>query len=377
PASEQTTVLPIDPERPDPAALALGGQLLHEGRLVAFPTETVYGLGANAFDDQAVRRIFAAKGRAANDPIIVHIANAAHLSEVVLDTPDIVHALAARFWPGPLTVVLPKSPRIPDSATAGLPTVAVRVPRHPVAQGLLGAAGVPIAAPSANTFTRTSATTAAHVLEDLGGKVALILDGGPAPIGIESTVIQITGDEVRLLRPGAVPAEAVDAVLAEFGLARATGTQPARPAGSRAAAGTVQEAAPALSPGQMLKHYAPRARVLYFEGPAEPARAAMRQAVRDELARGHTVGLLLCHEDGPLFTGLVSGAEPPGQLAVEELGSCADLAVIGQRLFAAMRRLDARGVDVICARSLPTGGMGLAIADRLTRAAGGNVIHVP
>jgi L-threonylcarbamoyladenylate synthase len=358
-------VVAIDPLHPDAAVLARAAAVLRAGGLVAFPTETVYGLGANALDDAAVRRVYAAKGRAAADPLIVHLASREGLAGVAVDPPAVVGLLGERFWPGPLTLVLPKSPRIPDSATAGLPSVAVRVPRHPVAQGLLRAAGVPVAAPSANTFTRTSATTAAHVLEDLGERVDLILDGGPAPIGIESTVLAVAPDgALRLLRPGAVPVEAVDAVLAAAGL----------PPVARRAAGEAAGPAPgaaAAAPGQMLKHYAPRARLLYVRGEGDGARAALLGAAGAALGRGQRVGLLLYDEDAALPAAL--GAAP-GEVLSASLGPATDPAAVARRLFAAMRRLDALGVDVILARSLPEDGLGLAIDDRLTRAAGSRVL---
>lgn len=438
----RSAVVRVDPEHPDSGVLAHAGRLIREGRLVAFPTETVYGLGANALDDAAVRRIYAVKGRAASDPLIVHLARTETLREVTAsrdygswgaartitegigpgsgqggtplqkDTPseEIVQLLAAHFWPGPLTLVLPKSDRIPNSVTAGLGTVAVRVPRHPVAQGLLRAAGVPIAAPSANTFTRTSATAAAHVVEDLGQGVDLILDGGPTPIGIESTVVQVEGRIVRLLRPGAVAVEAIDRVLAQGGWAPIVvlGSVPpgrGRPARAGAAAAGAPLPDAMASPGMLEKHYAPRARLLFFSGPPDAARAALRGATHEALAQGQRVGLLLCHEDIPYFSDLAApaaggipvtasdlatpaaGGPPAGDaapedapgappLVLEDLGPIDDLALVGQRLFAAMRRLDALGVDTICARSLPTTGLGLAIDDRLTRAAGGRVVRV-
>ncbi|MDQ3701030.1 MAG: L-threonylcarbamoyladenylate synthase [Chloroflexota bacterium] len=438
----RSAVVRVDPERPDSGVLGRAGRLIREGRLVAFPTETVYGLGANALDDDAVRRIYAVKGRAASDPLIVHLAGVEALREVTASSGDgprssahtthttnkgirreserggtlhskdapfeeIVRLLAAHFWPGPLTLVLPKSDRIPDSVTAGLGTVAVRVPRHPVAQGLLRAAGVPIAAPSANTFTRTSATSAAHVVEDLGPGVDLILDGGPTPIGIESTVVQVVGNIVRLLRPGAVAVEAIDRALAKGGwtpvmvLRSAASGSGRTPADGTAGADTPLPQ-PTSSPGMLEKHYAPRARLLFFSGPPDAARAALRAATVEALVHGQRVGLLLCHEDITSFSNLTThaaarhptsedasgrnspiagspvpdGARVASSLLLEDLGPVDDLALVGQRLFAAMRRLDALGVDTICARSLPTAGLGLAIDDRLTRAAGGHVVHV-
>src|SRR5437763_8542920 len=225
----------------DSAAIASAADVLRSGGLVAFPTETVYGLGANALDADAVGRIFAAKGRPAANPIIVHVADAAGVGAVVADWPDAAARLAERFWPGPLTLVLPKRDAVPDVVTAGGPTVAVRVPAHPVAHALLRAAGVPVAAPSANRSSELSPTTAGHVLHGLGGRIDLILDAGPCPGGIESTVLDVTNDPPRLLRPGLVTPAQIEAVIGpiqRFG----------EPAGSVL-----------RSPGLLAKHYAPRA----------------------------------------------------------------------------------------------------------------------
>src|SRR4051794_34684885 len=211
-----TRVIAVDSEAPDPDVIARAAEIIRAGGLVAFPTETVYGLGANGLDAVAVARIFEAKRRALNDPVILHAASIDEVEQIVSEVPPLARTLAERFWPGPLTVVLPKREIVPDVATAGLPSVAVRVPSHAVAQALIRAAGVPIAAPSANLFMRTSATTAQHVLDDLGERVDLILDGGPTPHGIESTVVAAGDAELRLLRPGAVSAEALADALASL-----------------------------------------------------------------------------------------------------------------------------------------------------------------
>ena len=347
-SGSSANVVQIDPERPDPTILARAGEIIRRGGLVAFPTETVYGLGAHALDVAAVRRIYWAKRRDPSDPLIVHLRAATDVPAVATDIPPIARTLAEHFWPGPLTLVLPKRALVPDAATAGLPTVAVRVPSHPVAQGLLAAAGVPIAAPSANLFMRTSATTAQHVLEDLGDRVDLILDGGPAPHGIESTVVAVSTSEARLLRPGATTAEAIAEVLAElsppilllFGAHGAT-----------------------ASPGLLAKHYSPSATLLLFTGPPDESRAAMRAAAANALGRGRRVGLLLVDEDTPAFSDLAD------HVTIEQLGGERDLATVASRLFAAMRDLDARGIDTMIVRSFGEAGLGLAILDRLTRAA--------
>lgn len=343
-----TEVLPVDPQHPDLAVIERAAEVIRCGGLVAFPTETVYGLGANALDEAAARSIFTAKGRDLNDPLIVHLASIEDLGSVVAEVSSAARTLAARFWPGPLTLVLPKLPAVPDVVTAGLPSVAVRVPSHPVAQALLRAARVPIAAPSANLFTRTSATTAAHVLEDLGGRVDLILDGGPTPYGIESTVVAVGEQEARLLRPGATTPEAIAEALAEL---------------SPPLALLLGGAGRAASPGLLARHYSPRASLYLLTGEPEETQPALRAAAERALAAGQRVGLLLADEDTGLFADLAGRAE------IVALGSQDDLAGIASRLFSAMRHLDAVGCEAIFARSFGSSGFGLAILDRLTRAA--------
>jgi L-threonylcarbamoyladenylate synthase len=346
-----TRRLLIDPNQPDPTLLAEAAAILQHGGLVAFPTETVYGLGANALDPAAVERIFRAKERARDDPLIVHLASADDLLLVAEPPPPRAEPLAARFWPGPLTLVLPRRATVPPIVTAGRPTVGVRVPSHPVARGLLQAAHLPVAAPSANRFTRTSATRAEHVLDDLAGRVELILDAGPTPVGIESTVVAIEGEQVRILRPGAIPPEAIAEAIAPFGGTLAFGSRH-----------------PSEAPGQAPRHYAPRAALTVFRGPPERAVAAALAQAQQELAAGRRVGALLAAEDAP-------EAEQLG-IVVERLGAREDLASIAHALFAALRRLDQAGVEVIVAPTFGEAGLGLALLDRLTRAAEGRVVRV-
>src|SRR5690348_13744143 len=209
----KTAIFPLDPSSANLEAIAEAARILRAGGLVAFPTETVYGLGANALDASAVARIFAAKGRPANNPLIIHIADASDVRKVVADWPESAGRLAERFWPGPLTLVLPRCDAVPDAVTAGGPTVAVRVPAHPVAQALVRAAGVPIAAPSANRSMELSPTRAEHVLRGLDGRIDVLLDGGPTAGGIESTVLDLTATPPRLLRPGLIGVAELEAVL--------------------------------------------------------------------------------------------------------------------------------------------------------------------
>ncbi|MBI4494224.1 MAG: threonylcarbamoyl-AMP synthase [Chloroflexi bacterium] len=349
----RTVVLAVDPEQPEPAAIARAAQVLRRGGLVAIPTETVYGLAANAFDPEAVRSIFRAKERPRHDPLIVHLASAEELPRVARHVPPEAQRLAEAFWPGPLTLLLPRAPQVPSEVTAGLDTVGVRVPSHAVARAVIAAAGVPVAAPSANRFGHTSPTTAQHVLHDLDGRIDLVLDAGPTTVGVESTVLDLTSDPPRVLRPGGVPVEALAQVL-----------EREVPVGA--------SAGPARAPGQLLRHYAPRARLELFEGTPEATLHAIADQARRHLQQGKRVGLLLADED----VAALGALEPQEQVLVRPVGSRRDLAEIARRLYAELRRLDTQGPDVILARTFGTEGLGLAIADRLRRAAEGRVTRV-
>ena len=342
-----TQVLAIDPLHPDPERIARAAAVLRRGGLVAFPTETVYGLGAHALDRAAVLRIFEAKGRPSNDPLIVHVTTVAQAEPLVNRVPDAVHRLAARFWPGPLTVVLERSTLVPDEVTAGLDTVAIRMPAHPIARALIDAAAIPVAAPSANLFSRPSPTQAAHVLEDLRDRIDVVIDGGPTTVGVESTVLDLSGDVPTVLRPGAVTLEMLQEVLPRVETTRGTG------------AGAMR------SPGLLLKHYSPRAPLTLYEGSRAAVLARMAADAHAAISSGKFVGVLAADED-PVIEGRVI-----------RVGSLHDLPAVASRLYAAMRELDAAGVDVILARSFSTApGLGVAIHDRLHRAAAGRIVRV-
>jgi L-threonylcarbamoyladenylate synthase len=327
-----TAVLAVDPRAPDPEAVARAAAVLRAGGLVAFPTETVYGLGAHAMDPAAVARIFAAKGRPASNPLIVHLAGADRVSDVAAAWPEAAARLAERFWPGPLTLVLPRHPRVPEAVTAGGPTVAVRVPAHPVARALLGAAGVPVAAPSANRSSRLSPTRAGHVLQDLAGRIDLVLDGGPCAGGIESTVLDVTAAPPRLLRPGLASRAELEAVIGPI-------------AGPPSAAGG--SALPA--PGMLSRHYAPRT-------PLECVEAGGRQRVEELGRAGLRVGWVT--RGAP--------AEVPGGAVLRILS--ADPAGYAASLYAALHELDAAGMDRIVVDLPPDAPEWLAVRDRLRRA---------
>ena len=324
----------------DAAGIAAAAAILRAGGLVAFPTETVYGLGANALDAHAAAAIFEAKQRPANDPLIIHVQRAAQVGEVGLVN-RFVQQLGDRFWPGPLTLVVPKRGHVPTEVTAGLDTVAVRVPAHPVAQALLEAAGLAVAAPSANLFGRPSPTRAQHVLDDLDGRIDAVVDGGPTSIGVESTIVDVSGPRPRLLRPGGVAAEDVEAVL---GVALLGPPPPID--------------GPQLAPGLLPAHYAPRTPLILVVGDA----ARLRTEVELALAAGQRVGVVLLTEDRSFM---------PPDVRVEVVGTWSDPAQSATRLFEAIRSLDAAGLDVMLVRELaePSSGLGRALDDRLRRAA--------
>ncbi len=354
--SVATQLLRVDPHQPDPELIAVAAQALADGRLVAFPTETVYGLGANALDPAAVERIFAAKQRPFTDPLIVHLASAEQVVRVATKIPEVLAALAERFWPGPLTVVLHRNSEVAYNVSAGRETVAVRVPAHPVAHALLAACALPVAAPSANLFSRPSPTTAQHVLDDLSGRIDYVLDGGPTTIGLESTVVDLTLTPPRLLRPGGASVDALRGVLPDLYV-------PDAPL-------IVADADAAPAPGPLLKHYSPRAPVILLRGSTDAAARLLYATVSALHGRGLRAGLLVPDEE---FAGCADlHAE------VVSLGPTHVLSTIGRYLFARLRELDSLGVDAILARAVAeeegAGELSMAIRDRLFRAAEGRIV---
>ncbi|MBM4422640.1 MAG: threonylcarbamoyl-AMP synthase [Chloroflexi bacterium] len=343
-----TRVLHVTPNAPEPDRIEIAARAIREGRLVAFPTETVYGLGANALDPAAVARIFEAKGRPPTDPLIAHIASPDQLRGLALDIPQLAIDLGERLWPGPLTLVLKRNPRLPANLSAGRDTVAVRQPAHPVAAALIRSAGTPIAAPSANLFSRPSPTTAEHVLRDLDGRIDLILDGGPTPVGVESTVLDLTVSPPAVLRPGGVPAEILREMIPTLDV-------------SPRVAGPAESAS---SPGTFLKHYSPQSPLLLFTGPRDSMLAEMRRTAQQLLAENKRVAMLLATPEISLFADL--------PVITFDLGD--DLDSVARRLFTGLRQLDSSGADLILAHDFPREGLGLAIWDRLFRAAEGRVV---
>lgn len=330
----RTTIVAVDPASPEPAAIERAAEVIRAGGLVAFPTETVYGLGANALHAEAAARIYEAKGRPAANPIIVHVTDTDSARQIVAVWPEEAERLAERFWPGPLTLVLPRRDSVPDLVTAGGPTVGVRAPAHPVAQALIKAAGVPIAAPSANRSTGISPTRAEHVLKELHDRIELVLDGGPTPGGLESTVLDLSSKPPRILRPGPVSPAEIEAAI-----------------GPVALGGESAGRAPLRSPGMMPRHYAPCV-------PLELALGGGESRVRFLVAEGARVGWLT----------LGDWAEIPGAVRIV---MPTDPGGYGARLYAALHALEEHGVERIVVDLPPDSQDWLAVRDRLRRASAG------
>ena len=341
-----TQLLPVTPE-----ALAQAGALIRSGELVAFPTETVYGLGANALDAEAVKRIFEAKGRPGDNPLIVHISDLDQLDPLIACEPSpAARALMDAYWPGPMTLIFPKSDLVPMAVTAGLDTVAVRFPSHPDARALIDAARRPIAAPSANRSGRPSPTTARHVLEDMEGRVPLILDGGPCEVGLESTVIDVTCDEPRVLRPGGVTPRMIEAAA---GSARV----------DDAVMRPLKEGERPRSPGMKYRHYAPKGDLTIVTGEAE--------AVIRDISRRYDAALKTGMK--PLILALDSHLAAYDGRRTLPLGT--DAEGMARAIFAALRDADDIGADALFSEAVPAEGVGLAVMNRLSRAAAFHIVE--
>ncbi|GFN22985.1 L-threonylcarbamoyladenylate synthase [Thermanaeromonas sp. C210] len=355
PARKRTKYIKIDPQVPELHKIRLAARILQRGGVVAFPTETVYGLGANALDPHAVRRIFWAKGRPQDNPLIVHVANLKMVQALTACLPSRALELIRRFWPGPLTLVLPKSGLVPPEVTAGLDTVALRMPAHPVALALIKAARRPIAAPSANLSGKPSPTTGHHVLRDLRGKIEAVVDGGPAWVGLESTVLDLTSPVPVILRPGGITREQLQEVLGEVSLDPGTGEN--------------RGGAPPKSPGMKYIHYAPEGEVYLVEGDLFAMTSRIRELVALFKRQGRRVAVLATAETAPQYT------RDPRPDYLEVLGSRQDLSQVAAHLFAALRNCDRHGMEVILAETFPEEGIGLAIMNRLRKASGNRIIR--
>jgi L-threonylcarbamoyladenylate synthase len=347
-----TLILKVNPEKPENEKICTAAQIIRRGGLVAFPTETVYGLGANAMNAEAVKRIYAAKKRPLDNPIIVHVASKRDIYRLGEEVPEKAEKLINVLWPGPLTLVLKASKNVPEATTGGLDTVAIRMPNHNVALALIRESGVPIAAPSANLSGRPSPTTAEHVKQDLDGRIEVILDGGPTSIGVESTVLDLTVDPPQILRPGGTPYEELLKVMGQVKL------HPAVLAEKRV------RAAGAPSPGMKHRHYAPKAELILVEGMLEATAKKVQQITDSQVRANKKVGILATEETKFGYRADV----------IKSLGTRMDSASAARSLFKLLREFDGEKVDVIVAEGVPLEGLGLAVMNRLRKASGYKIV---
>ncbi len=342
-----TKLVRIDELHMDQSAIKEAGSVLAGGGLVAFPTETVYGLGANGLDSEASSRIYAAKGRPSDNPLILHITSMEELALLVIEIPKTALALAEAFWPGPLTMIFKKTEQVPYETTGGLDTVAIRMPSHPVARAIIQAAGVPIAAPSANISGRPSPTKALHVLEDLDGRVDMIVDGGTVGIGLESTIIDVSGEKPVILRPGYITEEMLASLIGTVELDPAVTEKP-------------REDLRPLAPGMKYRHYAPKAELTVFLGSPAQVCAAIEAALDLAATEGKRAGVL-CTEESERFY------DAPVKKCV---GSRNDPESVARGLYDALRIFDREQVDCIFSESFEESPLSGAIMNRLLKAAG-------
>ncbi len=349
-----TKIFKVDKIEPEFQSISYAAEVLKKGGTVAFPTETVYGLGANALDEDAVNRIFAAKGRPSDNPLIVHIWNINQINELVSEIPDIFFKLAEKFWPGPLTLVMKKSSWIPELVTAGLDTVGIRMPNHPAALLLLKYADIPVAAPSANISGSPSPTRVEHVINDLNNKVDVIIDGGDCAVGLESTVLDITGNEPVILRPGGVTPEQIEKTLGRVVVDKYVysklETQSTKP----------------RSPGVKYKHYSPRAKVIVVDGPLDKLIAEINKQAQNHIKQNKRVGIMATEQTKDYY---VYGE-------ILSAGDREKPETIAANFFRLLRFFDEKGMDVILTEGIDRSGIGIAIMNRMIRAAGYNVINV-
>lgn len=347
-----TKVVMVDANNPDKDKIAEAGKILREGGLVAFPTETVYGLGANALDEEAVKKIFIAKGRPQDNPLIVHVADS-NIEPLVKEIPEVAHKLMKRFWPGPLTIILNKSSIIPDVTSASLPSVGIRMPSNVIAKELIKSAGVPVAAPSANISGRPSPTEAERCIEDLKGRVDFILGGGSCEVGLESTIVDCTVNPPCVLRPGGITLGMLKEIEPSIYIDPAVMKKP-------------EENFKPKAPGMKYRHYAPKAPLKIIEGDLKKTIAKINEIVQNSIDENKKVGILATDESKNEYSNAL----------VISLGSRYDMRDIGKNLFEALRRFDDAKVDIILSESFEENGLGTAIMNRLRKSAGFDIIKV-
>ncbi len=353
-----TVIRKIDTEKINTEYVKEAGEVLRNGGLVAFPTETVYGLGGNAFDKNASHKIYSAKGRPSDNPLIVHIADEEALEEIAEEIPESAKKLMKAFWPGPLTMVFKKTEKVPYETTGGLDTVAVRMPNHKVALELIRAAGVPVAAPSANTSGRPSPTKAEHVIEDLSGKIDMIIDSGIAGIGIESTIVDMTGDVPMILRPGYITKGMISKILGEVTEDKVVSAKTIEDIGDK-------DYKP-KAPGMKYKHYAPKAELTVFEGSILKVIETINKIAKKEMANGKKVGIIATDETIDKYKADV----------VVSIGTRKDEGSIARSLYDILRGFDDKDIDIILGESFYEDEFGYAIMNRMIKAAGYKIVEV-
>jgi len=351
---KKTLVLKVDSQEPKIEEIRVAADFIKKGGLVAFPTETVYGLGADALNPKAVLALFKAKKRPLDNPPIVHVGSAENAYRLTKEVPPKADRLMKKFWPGPLTLIFRRSEIVPDITVSGLDTIALRMPRHDVALAFIRESGCPIAAPSANLAGKPSPTTAQHVLDDLGGRIDAVLDAGPTHIGVESTVLDMTVDPPQILRPGGTPYEVLKKNLGRVEL------HPVAVADKKLSVDK------ARSPGVKHKHYAPNAEVIVVEGEVPAVVGKVKEIAEFYKRKNWKVGVLATDETANWYKADV----------VKSLGTRSDLTVIAKNLFRLLREFDLESVDVIIAEGVPPEGLGLAVMNRLRKASGYNIIRV-
>ena len=347
----QTIIRKVDENCIDEKIMKEAGALLKAGALVAFPTETVYGLGANALDEKAAAKIYAAKGRPSDNPLIVHIADMESLKLITEEIPEAAYQLADKFWPGPLTMVLKKSDAVPYGTTGGLDTVAVRMPSHPIALAMIRYGGGYIAAPSANTSGRPSPTLASHVLDDMNGIIPMILDGGAVGIGIESTIVDLTEGVPTILRPGFITKEMLEEVVGEVQIDKGL---------------SADSKTPPKAPGMKYRHYAPKADLMIVEGASEAVIEKINALVQENESKGVCTGIIGTEETISRY--------PSG--IVKSMGTRRDELSISSHLYSILREFDESDAEIIYSESFSEGAMGSAIMNRLLKAAGHKIMKV-